>query len=293
MTFLISAIMGGAVGWILFLFFQKLEKEHLRAQWFFALKQIQKEGPLLVWNRPLIPFFGFLFKGGLFEKQARKLSSLLQLSGADRILNPSEFLSWSFCLAWEGILIAALLFGFSFFSLFIGLLVGAGYPFLWLTLKKTERWRLIRKDLPLVMDLLALSVGAGLDMMQAIQKMVKLLPATPLLTAFEEVLSDLKLGQTRKESLQHFKEKMPLPEIRQFVALLLQAIQLGTPLAPVLLASAEQMRTERFLEVERLGIKASQKILLPLIFCILPSVFLTIFAPLGIRFLTKGFEGFL
>ena len=55
----------------------------------------------------------------------------------------------------------------------------------------------------------------------------------------------------------------------------------------------EQMRTDRFLQAERLGTQASQKILFPLVFCIMPAIFLTIFGPLGIRYITGGFESFL
>jgi len=68
-----------------------------------------------------------------------------------------------------------------------------------------------------------------------------------------------------------------------------QAIQLGTSMAPILVEAARQMRDRRFMEVEKAGIIASQKILFPLIFCILPAVFLTIFAPLLIRWMTGDF----
>lgn len=293
MSLVFASLIGIAVGWNLLLLFQKLERERLRALWFATLRQVQKEGPLLAWNRPFLPMFSFLFKKSVFEREGRRWAKPLQHAGVGKSLSPPEFFAWGFCLACEGLLSALLLFGPSPFAAVCGFIFGGGYPFLWIHLRKEERRREIRKDLPLVMDLLSLSVGAGLDMMQALQKITGLLPPSPLLEEFGEVLGDLKLGLTRKEALERFKEKNPLPEIRQFVALLLQAIQLGSPLAPVLLSGAEQMRSARFIRAERMGVQAGQKILFPLVFCILPAVFLTIFAPLGIRFLTHGFEGFL
>ena len=166
-------------------------------------------------------------------------------------------------------------------------------PWFFRILTKKRRLAAIRLQLPLIMDLLAISVQAGIDLIQAIQKIVSHLPKSELLYELEKILEDLKLGRTRKEALQNFKERIPLIEIAQFISLLIQTIQLGSPLGPVLLANAQQMRESRLREVERLGMKAAIKILFPLIFFILPSVFLLIFAPLGIRYLTGGMANIL
>ncbi len=169
---------------------------------------------------------------------------------------------------------------FVFLWLFPGCLV------LWVHnyFEKKERFLKMRRDLPLVMDLLAISVAAGMEMMQAIQKIAAVFPKEGIVEEFNRMLHELRLGKTRKEALLSLKTRAPLPEIKTLVSFLVQAIRLGTSLGPVLVASADQMRTGRFLDAEKMGIKAAQKILFPMIFCIFPSVFLTLFAPLTIRF---------
>jgi len=165
-------------------------------------------------------------------------------------------------------------------------------------IKKTENYfskrkklKSIRRDLPFVIDLLSISVQAGLDIIQALQRIVIHMPEQSLRFELEKILEDLKLGKTRKEAFLGFKERVKLLEVAQFVSLLVQAFELGSPLAPVLTANAEQMRDNRFSQAERLGQQAALKILFPLIFLIMPSIILLIFGPLAIRFLTEGFGG--
>ncbi|OGQ04905.1 MAG: hypothetical protein A2W61_07710 [Deltaproteobacteria bacterium RIFCSPLOWO2_01_44_7] len=284
MIFCLSTLLGLSAGWLFFLFEKRLEQEEWRLKWFATSQELKKEDFLLTFNRRLISVFSPFFKKPLFLKLKIKLDSFLNLS---------DFLSWSFCLSLEGSLLFLFFFGFSFWNGFLGFLMGFFYPCLWLFLKKRERERKIRRDLPLFMDLLAISVSAGLDIMQAIQRIAKNLPRAELIIELEKTLEDLKMGRSRQEALSALKDRISVSEMKSFVSILLQAMQLGSPLAPVLLANAEQMRVKRFLDVERLGVVASQKILFPLIFCIMPSVFLTIFAPLFIRFFQGGIESFL
>lgn len=167
----------------------------------------------------------------------------------------------------------------------------------WLRIsKRAEPWPLrffnrrrkleaIRLELPFIMDLLAVSVQAGMDWIQAMQKIVVRHPQSPLVLELKIFLDDLELGKTRREALGALKTRVALEEINQFIALLIQTLKLGSPLAPVLSALASQMRERRLFLIEKLGAQASLKILFPLVFCILPSVFLTLFTPLALRYL--------
>lgn len=159
--------------------------------------------------------------------------------------------------------------------------------------RKKKKLKSIRRDLPFVIDLLSISVQAGLDIIQALHRIVLHLPERPLRFEIEKIFEDLKLGKTRKEAFLGFKERVKLLEVAQFVSLLVQAFELGSPLAPVLTANAEQMRESRFSQAERLGQQAALKILFPLIFLIMPSILLLIFAPLALRYLGGGFGGML
>lgn len=170
---------------------------------------------------------------------------------------------------------------------------GTLYPFFWRWMQKRKKIALMKRELPFLIDLLSIAVRAGMDLLQAVEKIVQTLPPSPLLSEFAKMLEDLKLGRTRREALQSFKARVPLPDIRVLVSLLLQAIQLGTPLSSILLATARQMRERRFSRAERLGSQSAVKILFPLVFCLMPSLFLLVFAPLVLKLMTGGMEGLL
>lgn len=267
MPFLLAAMLSGAFGWLAYFFVRAWERGTARAKWQGRWKTLQEEGPLLAWNRPLIILLLPIFKKNIY--------------------------AWEFLLLIEGGFLFCVIFKFSFTVFFSFGLMSASYPPIQSYFEKKNRLAAIQRELPLLMDLLALLVAAGLDMMQALQRISTALPASPLLREIQQMLHDLKLGHTRKEALILFRTRISLFEMRQFLTLLLNALELGAPLAPVLLSGAEQMRQSRFLRAEKAGIQAGQKILIPLIFCILPAVFLTIFAPLFLRFYFGGIEGWL
>ncbi|MDP2600318.1 MAG: type II secretion system F family protein [Deltaproteobacteria bacterium] len=267
------------------------EREKTRLKWFSTFSGIPKGNFLFTWNAPLISIIarrpmrpGVIARPAGPKQSPDRLTTLLKDSGLYSFCKEKEFAAFVFCLAAESAALFSLFFGFSFSPFFWGALSGAAYPFLWLLQAKKERFANIRRDLPTVMDLLAVSVSAGLDMMQALERIVAKLPKRGLVEEIDQMLHELKLGKTRKEVLISLKERVPLPEMKTLISFLVQAIMLGTSMGPVLIAGADQMRHQRFLDAEKLGIQASQKILFPLIFCILPAVFLTIFSPLVIRY---------
>jgi len=83
-------------------------------------------------------------------------------------------------------------------------------------------------------------------------------------------------------------KRLDIDEIASFVTLLVQADQLGSPIGLVLRAQSDQLRTKRFQKAEAAGARASQLILLPLIFCIFPAVFIVIMGPMVVKFMTQG-----
>lgn len=246
---------------------EEMEKEKLRFL-YFSHKKNDDESLFLKLNRPAAQILVKRFSLG--EIPAFALLLGLELGGM--------FL---------------FLLGFGIPQFLAGALMGGAYPYLWRRHQRISRLTRIKRELPLVIDLLAILVGAGIDIFQALKRIESFLPKNDLVVELSRMLSEVQLGKTRQEALQHFKERVPIIEVRSLVAMLSQTLKLGSPLAPVLIANADQMRASRFLEAERLGVKAAQKILFPLIFCVLPSVFITIFSPLAIRFYTQGLEGFL
>jgi tight adherence protein C len=147
------------------------------------------------------------------------------------------------------------------------------------------RHQSIRITMPYVMDLLTLSMEAGKEFQGAVSKVVERSPRSPFIDELTELLKDIQLGKSRAESMRKMADRIDLPEITSLVAILVSTDQMGVSIGNVLRAQAETLRTERLVRAEKMGAAASQKILIPLVVFILPSVFLIIFGPIILSFL--------
>ncbi len=144
-----------------------------------------------------------------------------------------------------------------------------------------RRQKSILRQLPGVLDLLTLSVeAAGLDFMAAISRVIYFAKEGPLKDEFSQMLKELQLGTGRAEALRNLADRVQLQELSSFATILIQADQMGTPIGPVLRAQSDQLRSDRFQKAEREGAKATQKLLIPLIVCIFPAVFIVILGPM-------------
>lgn len=103
------------------------------------------------------------------------------------------------------------------------------------------------------------------------------------------MLDEIKVGASRAEGLRHLAARCNVSAVTSFTALLIQADKLGASIGPVLRAQSDKLRTDRFQRAERAGAAAAQKILFPLVFFIIPAVFIVIFGPIVVQFITKGF----
>ena len=99
------------------------------------------------------------------------------------------------------------------------------------------------------------------------------------------MLQQIQLGTNRGDSLRDMGWRIDLGEIASLVAVLVTADQMGSPLGPVLRVQSDLIRTQRFTKAEKKGAAASQKLLFPLIFFIMPAVFIMIFGPVILGFL--------
>lgn len=167
-------------------------------------------------------------------------------------------------------------------------LFGFTFPDQWLSGRVAARQLEILMALPYTMDLLTLSVEAGLDFVAAIGKVVEKSPSSPLRDEFATFLQEIQVGNTRQQALRNMSFRLQMSEISSFVSLLVQADELGASVGPVLRAQSDLLRTQRFQRAEKAGAAAAQKILFPLVLCILPAVFIMIFGPIGLAFVYKG-----
>lgn len=140
----------------------------------------------------------------------------------------------------------------------------------------------IRKDLPDALDLLTITVEAGLAFDAAITQVARNTEG-PLAEEFYRVLQEIQLGMGRGEALQTMADRVDLEELNIFVSAVVQADSLGIPIAHVLRVQAKEMRIKRSQRAEEAAQKVPVKILFPLIFCILPALFVVVIGPAAVN----------
>lgn len=158
------------------------------------------------------------------------------------------------------------------------------YPSFWISGAKKNRHVEIKLQLPFVIDLLTLSTEAGLDFIGALMKVVEKTRSGPFVQEIERMLQEIQLGTSRADAMRNLAWRIDLQEISSLIAVLVTADQMGSPLGGVLRVQADLIRLQRFVTAEKKGATASQKILFPLIFFIMPAVFIMIFGPVILGF---------
>jgi tight adherence protein C len=179
-------------------------------------------------------------------------------------------------------------FGFSYYLMPAFSVLGFYYPDMMLSSATKERQKKIKRAMPFIVDLLALSTEAGLDFIGAIGKVVEKAKPSPLVQEFEQVLRELKVGASRADALREMGARVNMKEMSSFIAILISADQMGASIGKVLRQQSDQIRNQRFLEGEKEGAKSSQKIMLPMFLFILPNIMLTIFAPFALNMMKNG-----
>jgi tight adherence protein C len=170
-------------------------------------------------------------------------------------------------------------------------LFGMMYPNIWVTDQVKKRHLLISRALPYNLDLLTLSVEAGLDFTGALAKVVEKGKSGPLKDELAMVLKQVKMGKTREEALKSMIVRVDLPPLTTFVTALIQADKMGTSLGKVLRIQSTQMRIDRTQRAEKLAGEAPVKMLFPLIACIFPTVFMVLFGPIVFQFMFGNVGG--
>ena len=163
------------------------------------------------------------------------------------------------------------------------------YPSLWLKQAIKLRHGEIRKSLPFVLDLLTLSVEAGMDFMSSLQRNIERRTIDALGEELIRVVREIQLGKTRREALRDMSLRVNLQELRSVVNALVQADELGVSIGSILSIQADPMRQRRFERAEKLANEAPVKMLFPLMVFIFPAVFLILLGPIVVRMIQQGF----
>ena len=168
-------------------------------------------------------------------------------------------------------------------------LLGYIMPWVWLRDRERARKKAIRRALPYALDLLTLSVEAGLDFTAAMARIVRRRPDSPLSEELSETLRQVQMGVPRSAALRDLNERVRMEEIFSVTSALIQADELGASLGPILRVQADTFRVRRAQAAEKQAMEAPVKLLFPLICFFFPATFIVLFGPIFIQFVLGGY----
>jgi tight adherence protein C len=166
----------------------------------------------------------------------------------------------------------------SFVLILVGLYLGYAIPEFWLGGRVKGRQKEILLQIPDALDLLTISVRAGLGFDGALGKVVEKLKG-PLTEEFRRALAEIRVGKPRRDALRDIVPRTEVAALTNFIGAIIQAEQLGVSISKVLQVQSEQLRIERRQRAEEMAAKAPIKMLFPLVGCIFPSLFIVILGP--------------
>ena len=228
-------------------------------------------------------------------KTIEQLQHKIILAGSPRGLNVSDFLGLKgivavmlgafavIVLLKNGLVLHAVLIGF--FATFLGF----NLPNIWLSSRIKARQKEITRALPDALDLLTVCVGAGLGFDASLAK-VNQKWQNMLTEEFGRVLSEIRMGKSRREALKAMVVRTEVPDVATFISAIVQADQLGVSVGKVLQVQSEQMRMRRRQRAEELAQQAPLKMIFPMIFLIFPSIYVIILGP-ALPSIMKGLGG--
>ncbi|MFA6236990.1 MAG: type II secretion system F family protein [Bacteriovorax sp.] len=258
-----------------------------------SIDEIAKHGFILRYSRPFFKRYFSPIVSGMKNKKVfkEKYRRPLAASGLTNVLTPEDFFAFKLflILGFPIIFIALKTFLETDWDLRlmpILALVGFFYPDLWISGKIQERQKQIIMNMPFSVDMLALSVEAGLDFVAAMAKVIEKAKRNALTEEFENVIKEIRIGASRAEALRNLAWRVDLIQISSFCATLIAADSVGASIGPILKALALEIRQKKSAEVEKAGATAATKILFPMMFLIIPSVLMIVFAPIVLEMIS-------
>jgi tight adherence protein C len=241
---------------------------------------------------PLVRWLGMRFRGVLTTQLRVRLDRQVVMAGTYLGLFAEELVALSVLGAASGLacgLVADALVGLGP-SLLLGTCgFGAMAPFLDVSSVASDRAKAIGRRLPSAIDLLALSMSAGLDFPTAVRLVVDKsgTPNDPLIAELTILLQSLQLGRTRRQALEELAERAPVRAVSEFVSAVVQAELRGNPLADVLRIQAEVSRQRRTELAEEAAAKAGVRMILPVVF-VFVAIMILIAGPIMLELSQSG-----
>ena len=241
---------------------------------------------------PLAPNLDPILRKPAFLPSVNMAAWQLTAAGYEGLLTGREFTALRMLLPALAALVLLLFFiplGTTAFPIWLmGTLLAWCWPLQWLRRARETRARKILRALPFVLDLLTLSVEAGMDFMGAVRRNCDKRAMDPLNEELLRMQREIQIGTTRKVAFQNLAERVRIPQLKTLCAALIQADELGVSLGTILRIQAEQLRRERFECAEKLAHEAPTKMLFPLLLFIFPATIIVLLGPIIANVLRDG-----
>jgi tight adherence protein C len=239
-------------------------------------------------DRALVPMKTGLARGVLRitpRASVETVTNKLLAAGLNRKVSPTTYLASKAVLCFLGFVggqvFASVAGALASKALLLGIafaFVGFMLPDVFVTLKTRGRKEILRAELPDALDLLAVSVEAGLGFDGAISKLTEHMDG-PLADEFALALGEMRIGESRQNALTKMMKRVGTPEFSSFVRAIIQADQLGISLGRILKLQASDTRNRRQLAAEERAMKAPIKMLFPTVIFVFPAMFIVILGP--------------
>jgi tight adherence protein C len=289
----LAVFLGGVSVYFFVSAFIQSNTDKAQLSWANNDEPVNSKNPIINMSRPLV--HQFTLQHALKVKSAsyrKKVAKYIMVGGLTAELNEDEFIGLQ--ILWGvmfPLFISLMNFALQleFPLIFILGLIPFGFylPIMHSIGEKKKRESSVRADLPFFIDLLALSVEAGLEFFSAVQKLIDKSKGTDSVLAAELaiVIHETQMGSSREEALRKMAQRLDMSEMTSFVAVILDAQASGAPISRVLKEQSEQIRLERFVRAEKAGEKATQTIMIPIMVCIVPAVFIMVLGPVALGFM--------
>jgi tight adherence protein C len=234
--------------------------------------------------RPMIEKLGAFLSRSTPQEARKKLLNELDLAGRPGNLTPEDFgavrIVAAAVMAAVGLLLGLVLGSplYAVLALALGTIVGYFLPQFWLRQKVNDRRREIQKGLPDAMDLLVIAVDAGLGFDAALARVVEKYK-NALSDEFAKVLREVSLGRPRLEAMDEMGRSSGVEDLHNFIQAIIQSEQFGTGIGKILRIQADEMRRKRRQRAQELAAQATLKMLLPMVGCIFPTLWIVLLGP--------------
>ena len=214
-----------------------------------------------------------------------EIHARLMAAGLSRSMSPQMYLALKGGLVTTALVVGILTAASGAMPPIMGMMIALGggalcfiAPDFYINNRVRARRELMRSDLPNVLDLLCVSVEAGLGFDAAVSKLSERMEG-PLVDEFGLVLHEMRIGESRAQALKSLAERVDLPETTSFVRAIVQADQLGISLGRILRVQGQDMRNRRQMAAEEKAMKAPVKMLFPTVLFIFPAMFIVVRGP--------------